>query len=260
MQFCSILSGSSGNCLFVRDRNTSILIDCGLSGKATESGLAVHGISIDTIDGVLVTHEHIDHTKGIGVLARKYKKKIYITKKTFSALPASVGNIPENMLCFISNQAFQIGNLNITPFETSHDACDPHGFSISAGKKKICIATDTGMITNEMTENFVGCDFAFIESNHDLAMLKNGSYPPELKRRILSEFGHLPNTDAAHLSVWLASKGTKQIMLGHLSGENNTEEIALSTTGNALCRAGYPEIASKLLVASRYFPSELLEI
>ena len=79
MQFCSILSGSSGNCLFVRDRNTSILIDCGLSGKATESGLAVHGISIDTIDGVLVTHEHIDHTKGIGVLARKYKKKIYIT-------------------------------------------------------------------------------------------------------------------------------------------------------------------------------------
>lgn len=111
-----------------------------------------------------------------------------------------------------------------------------------------------------MTENLCGCDFAFVESNHDLTMLKYGPYSPELKRRILSDFGHLPNTDAAHLSVWLASKGTKQIMLGHLSGENNTEEIALSTTGNALCRAGYPEIASKLLVASRYFPSELLEI
>ena len=258
MQFCSILSGSSGNCLFVRDRNTSILIDCGLSGKATESGLAVHGISIDTIDGVLVTHEHIDHTKGIGVLARKYKKKIYITKKTFSALPASVGNIPENMLCFISNQAFQIGNLNITPFETSHDACDPHGFSVT-GEKKICIATDTGIVTSGMTENLCGCDFAFVESNHDLTMLKYGPYSPELKRRILSDFGHLPNTDAAHLSVWLASKGTKRIMLGHLSGENNTEEIALATTKNALSRAGFEDAAANLSVASRVFPSELIE-
>ena len=258
MQFCSILSGSSGNCLFVCDRNTSILIDCGLSGKATESGLAVHGISIDTIDGVLVTHEHIDHTKGIGVLARKYKKKIYITKKTFSALPASVGNIPENMLCFISNQAFQIGNLNITPFETSHDACDPHGFSVT-GEKKICIATDTGIVTSGMTENLCGCDFAFVESNHDLTMLKNGSYPPELKRRILSEFGHLPNTEAAQLSVWLAEKGTNRIMLGHLSGENNTEEIALATTKNALSRAGFEDAAANLSVASRVFPSELIE-
>lgn len=259
MQFCSIISGSSGNCLLVKNKDTSVLIDCGLSGKATESALSMYGISITDISGVLITHEHIDHTKGVGVMARKYKRNLYITKNTYRALPQTVGVIPENKLHFISEKPFSIGGLTVTPFKTLHDACDPHGFSISAGKKKICIATDTGMITNEMTENFVGCDFAFIESNHDLTMLKNGSYPPELKRRILSEFGHLPNTEAAQLSVWLAEKGTKHIMLGHLSGENNTEEIALATTKNALSRAGFEDAAANLSVASRVFPSELIE-
>lgn len=259
MQFCSIISGSSGNCLFVKENDTAILIDCGLSGKAAESALSMHGISMADISGVLITHEHIDHTKGAGVMARKFKKNVYITKSTYRALPRSVGIIPEDRLHFISEKPFTIGCLSVAPFKTSHDACDPHGFAVSANGKKICIATDTGIITDGMTEHLAGCDFAFIESNHDLAMLKNGPYPPELKRRILSEFGHLPNTEAAQLSVWLAEKGTKRIMLGHLSGENNTEEIALATTKNALSRAGFEDAAANLSVASRVFPSELIE-
>lgn len=259
MNFCSIISGSSGNCLFIRENNTSLLIDCGLSGKATESGLAMHGISLRDIDGVLITHEHIDHTKGIGVLARKYKKQIYITPQTFQALPGSVGVIPKEQVNFITNSPFTIGEFQITPFETAHDARDPHGFVI-AGEKKLCVATDTGTITQGMKDNLAGCDFAFIESNHDLYMLTHGSYSYELKRRILSDYGHLPNTEAAQLSVWLASKGTKQIMLGHLSGENNTEELAYNTTCTALSRAGFSDAANNLLVASRVFPSPMIEI
>ena len=260
MKFFSIASGSSGNCLYVQDGNSSLLIDCGLSGKAVESGLSIYNIDIADVTGVLVTHEHIDHTKGIGVMSRKYKKTIYITPGTYHALPTSVGVIPQDKLCFIQNTPFTVGNLRVTPFELSHDACDPHGFVIEGSGKKICVATDTGIITQAMTHTIAGSDFAFIESNHDLHMLKHGAYPPELKRRILSDYGHLPNTDASHLAVWLASKGTKKIMLGHLSAENNTEEIAYNTTLNALSRAGFLEAAKNLIVASRHFPSTIIEI
>ena len=259
MKFCSIVSGSSGNCLYVENDGTRILIDCGLSGIATKKSLAIHNIDIDDIDGVLVTHEHIDHSKGLGVLARKYKKKIYITKKTYSALPGSVGIIPEDNLKFIVKPEFSIGSLKISAFSTSHDAIDPKGYRIS-GEKDILVATDTGIITEELKSAACGCDFAFIESNHDVFMLTHGIYPVELQRRILSDFGHLPNKETAQFAVWLASKGTKKFMLGHLSGENNTEDLARKETENALNIAGFCEAAQNLRVASRYFPSELFEL
>lgn len=260
MKFCSLISGSKGNCLYIESSGTSFLIDCGLSGKATESALSVIGVSIENIKGILVTHEHIDHTSGIGVMARKYKKNIYITKKTYSALPSSVGQIPEDKLCFTDENTFNIDEIFITPFKISHDAIDPHGFVIDAKGKKLCVATDTGVVTYEMSNAAKGCDFMFIESNHDVFMLTHGAYPIELQRRILSDFGHLPNKETSEFCVWLASKGTKRFMLGHLSGENNTEEIAYSETFNALKMAGFDEAAQHLKIASRHFPSDIIEI
>lgn len=259
MQFCSVVSGSSGNCLFVREKDTRLLIDCGLSGKSTKSGLFFNGIDIADIDGVLITHEHIDHTKGIGVLARQYKLDIYVTKKTYQALPSSLGVIPSDKLHFISETPFRIKDISVEPFPISHDAADPHGFQIW-GEKKVCIATDTGKITPTLTEALKGSDFAFIESNHDVHMLTHGPYPWNLQQRILSDYGHLPNADAAQLAVFLAQNGTKRIMLGHLSGENNTPELAYKTTHTALCNAGFTAVAKTLEVASRSFPSDLFEI
>lgn len=260
MKFCSLISGSKGNCLYIESNGSAILTDCGLSGKATESALSVHGISIESISGIIVTHEHIDHTSGIGVMARKYKKDIYITKRTFSKLPQTVGVIPEERIHYITEKDFSIGVFTISPFRLSHDAIDTHGFLVSDGEKKLCIATDTGIVTSEMSDAAKGCDFMFLESNHDVFMLTHGMYPIDLQRRILSDFGHLPNKEAADFAVWLASKGTKKFMLGHLSGENNTEELAHKETFRALKLAGFDEAAASLKVASRYFPSELIEI
>lgn len=260
MRFFSLISGSKGNCLYIESNGCAVLIDCGLSGKATESALSVHGISIESISGIVVTHEHIDHTSGIGVMARKYKKDIYITKRTFSLLPSSVGTIPEERIRFITEKDFNLGTLTVSPFKISHDAVDPHGYVVTDGKKRICIATDTGIVTNEMSSSAKGCDFMFLESNHDVFMLTHGMYPIELQKRILSDYGHLPNKEAADFAVWLASKGTKKFMLGHLSGENNTEELAYTETFKALKMAGFQDAAQSLKVASRYFPSEMIEI
>ncbi|MBR4030556.1 MAG: MBL fold metallo-hydrolase [Clostridia bacterium] len=258
MKFCSLMSGSSGNCLYIEDNNTALLIDCGLSGKAVADSLNMLSLSMDKINGILVTHEHIDHSKGLGVLARKYKLPIYISKSTYCSLPTSVGEIPENRLNFISNKDFSIGDFKITPFSTSHDASDPHGFKI-VGTKSAYIVTDTGTITNTMSEFALNSDFAFIESNHDLYMLSHGSYPQELKARILSDIGHLPNKEAAEFSVWLASKGTTHIMLGHISDDNNTEELAKKETENALILAGFSDVAKNVYTASKHFPTKIIE-
>lgn len=258
MKFCSLMSGSSGNCLYIEDKDTALLIDCGLSGKAVTDSLSMLSLSIDKVKGVLVTHEHIDHSKGLGVLARKYKLPIYISKPTYCSLPLSVGEIPESCLNFITNKNFNIGNLSIIPFSTSHDASDPHGFKIT-GTKSAYIITDTGTITDKMSEFALGSDFAFIESNHDLYMLAHGSYPQELKQRIMSDIGHLPNKEAAEFSVWLASKGTSHIMLGHISDDNNTEELAQKETQNALIMAGFPDVAKNVYAASKHFPTRIIE-
>lgn len=213
-------------------------------------------LDFDKVEGILVTHEHIDHVKGIGVLARKYKKKIYISKATYSALPCSVGEIPKENLVFISNKEFELDNFKITPFSASHDAIDPHGFKIEADKN-LYVVTDTGAVTKDMTDMAKNTDFAFIESNHDLYMLTHGNYPPELIRRIMSDNGHLPNKEAAQFSVWLAQNGAKHIMLGHISDDNNTEGLAKKETESALKLSGFDNV--EVYTASKHFPTKIIE-
>lgn len=261
-RFCSLVSGSSGNCLLVQDDSTKILVDCGVSGKNTAQLLKEIGVDINAIDAVLVTHEHSDHVSGIGVISRKYGIPIYANQKTWNAMPRSIGAIrDENRRIVEMNRDFSILSLQIKAFPTPHDAACPCGYNICSNGKKLTIATDLGHLDHALLSNFEQSDFAFIEANHDVEMLIHGTYPDQLKRRILSDFGHLSNQSAGDLASSLVQNGTKNIMLGHLSNENNLPQLAYETVLQAFAFAGIKAGKDVLLsVAQRYCPSQMVQL
>ena len=232
MKFCSIASGSSGNCLYAGSSAASVLIDAGISGRRIEEGLNAIDQTTQDIDGILVTHEHSDHIRGLGVLARRYGIPLYATRGTIDAVAdmPSVGRIPEDLLREIrADEAFQIGDLFIRPFRISHDAAEPVGFRIEHDGASLAVATDMGCFDDYTVGNLKGPDVLLIESNHDVRMLEAGRYPYYLKRRILGEKGHLSNESAGHLLVRTLHDKIRHIYLGHLSRENNYEELAYET-------------------------------
>jgi len=239
LKFCSLYSGSSGNSLFVSSNNTKILIDAGLSGKRIQSALDTIAENPKEIGGIVVTHEHSDHIHGVGVLSRRFDLPIYANQKTWAAMMKDLGKIAEhNVKSFDFEKPFNIQDFQIEAFKTSHDAADPAGFVISDGKKRLGIATDSGMITPEMRSALCGCDLVVLESNHDVSMLEAGSYPFYLKQRIKSDFGHLSNETAGALALALVAKDTRQLVLAHLSQENNYPLLAYQTTARILTEAG----------------------
>ena len=235
--FFSIISGSSGNCTYISDGKTKLLIDCGLSGKRLCEALAAMHIPVSDIDAVLVTHEHSDHTKGLGVIARKYKIPVYATNGTHRNM--SVGEIDFSQRYAVTPFSdFFINSIGVRPFAIPHDAAEPVGYSFYIDNKKYSIATDMGFLSDDIKKQLLGSHSIILESNHDVEMLKLGPYPYPLKRRILSDIGHLSNEVAAQTAVELAKNGTKHIMLGHLSKENNRPEIAMLESFNALTNSG----------------------
>lgn len=239
VKFCSLYSGSSGNAIFLSTDKVKILIDAGLSGKKIEEAL----VSIDEnpydLSAILVTHEHSDHIKGIGVLSRRYNIPIYANEMTWSSMDNNIGNISmDNIKCFKTGKTFEICGLGIESFPTPHDACEPVGFSFYAGRRKITVATDIGHISVELINHIEGSDILLLEANHDIEMLKVGPYPQWLKMRILGEKGHLSNETAADVITAIAEKGTRNFLLGHLSRENNFPELAYQTVYNALTQRG----------------------
>ena len=239
MRFCSLYSGSSGNSLYIESSNSKILIDAGVSGKKIIEGLASVGTSPDEIDAVLVTHEHSDHISSIGLLSKKYNIPVYASTLTWNQIgEQSVKMNPSNRMTFEVDKLFSIGNLDIMPFKIPHDAIEPCGFSIFGEGKKITIATDIGHINSYLYENMEESDLLLLESNHDIEMLRCGQYPWFLKRRILSESGHLCNEDASQAIANLVTSGMKKFFLGHLSRENNFPELALQTVSNGLNEIG----------------------
>ena len=231
LNFCSLFSSSSANCLLVYDENTKILIDCGSSLKRTSAALLGLDTDISDIGAILVTHEHSDHTSGLATISNKHNIPVYVNSLTLGQLP----NYDKMKNVSIINYGeFDIGSLHITSFKTPHDGVSPSGYVIESGNSKITVATDLGHIDRSILPYFDGSDFVFIESNHDLDMLKNGPYHYNLKRRILSDFGHLSNKACSELVCYLASRGIKKFMLGHLSDSNNTPGIALAESTNAL--------------------------
>ncbi len=253
LNFCSLSSSSDGNCLFITDGKAKILIDCGLSFTKTNNLLNLIGVNIYDIDAVLVTHEHTDHTSGLGVLFKKIKAPIYSLKETVAYIAYKYPYI-DNL--HIIPEKLKAGDMEITSFRTSHDVPSV-GYKVSALDKSLCVATDLGIVTDVVLEGTKNCDFAFIESNHDPEMLMYGSYPYHLKKRISSEAGHLSNKMCSQFICKLASQGTKKFMLGHLSKDNNTEELALSTSKSALALLGQE---AEVTVAPKEKPSKIIQI
>ncbi|WP_369695468.1 MBL fold metallo-hydrolase [Alkalibaculum bacchi] len=257
MRFCSLYSGSSGNCSYLEDGDTKILIDAGVSGKRIEENLKKIQVNPQELSGLFLSHDHIDHTKGAGVLSRRYNIPIYANSGTWDVASTCLGKIrSENRVVFASDEELILNGLSILPFSISHDAGEPVGFSITNGKNKISIVTDTGEINSSILERIVNSDLAVIESNHDVDMLKAGPYPYPLKRRILGEKGHLSNEVAASAILELVEKGLKKVLLAHLSEENNFPELAFETTSSLLTKNKIKiQKDVTLEVASRFTPS-----
>ena len=235
INYASVASGSNGNCHFVSYKNTKILVDAGLSGKKIEENLRKIDINLQNITGILISHEHSDHIKGAGILSRRYNIPIYANKKTWDEISVKLGKLEEvNIIKFENDVMFTINDLHITPFSIHHDAIDPVGFTINNGKNKISIATDLGHICDKIRNNIYESKLVVLESNHDVEMLKMGPYPYHLKKRVLSQNGHLSNEDAGKFSVELVQKGVKKILLAHLSKENNFPELAFETVKSIL--------------------------
>lgn len=237
INFVSLISGSSGNCSFISCGDTKLLVDCGMSGKNLEKLLASIDVRVEDICAMLITHEHSDHIKGAGVVSRRYNIPIIATERTHTSM--NIGNISDkNKILIKPYEDFEIGKIGIKAFSIPHDAADPVGYTFFAGNEKYAIATDIGKMSEDVFSHIQGAKSVILESNHDVDMLMYGTYPFPLKQRILSDFGHLSNEFAAKTALKLVKSGTQNIMLGHLSENNNTPEIALLETYNVLSEAG----------------------
>jgi phosphoribosyl 1,2-cyclic phosphodiesterase len=229
---CPLASGSKGNSLFVSWKNNSILIDAGLSGIEIQRRLESKGLSPESLTAIIVTHEHSDHIRGVGILSRRYNIPVYINKNTYKKA-SSMGRLA-GLELFECGSNFKIDSMEVSPFTISHDAADPSGFTLEYKGKKIGIATDLGIATNLVKEHLKNCSFLYLESNHDPDMLKNGPYPWFLKQRIKGRQGHLSNMDSNELLQILNNKDLKHVTLAHLSEENNTPEKAYNAAKDAL--------------------------
>jgi phosphoribosyl 1,2-cyclic phosphodiesterase len=235
IKFCSLYSGSSGNSLFIATEETKILIDAGLSGKRIIEALRSIGENPSELSAILITHEHSDHTKGAGIISRKFDIPVYANENTWEAMESEISPInAKNKAYFNTGCEFTIGDVLINAFNIPHDAAEPVGYNFFINDKKITVATDIGHINKELLNFFEMSDLILLESNPDIEMLKVGPYPWHLKQRILGERGHLSNEMAGKVIAYLAGKGTKNFLLGHLSRENNFPELAYETVCNRL--------------------------
>ncbi len=239
MNLCSIRSSSKGNAILVYTEKTRLLVDCGISGKLAEEGMNQLGIAPESLQGILVTHEHQDHIGGVGVMSRRYGLPVYANQKTWAAMDSALGKLAANNRCIFENEtAFTIGDITVNPFAIPHDAADPVGYSFTAHGKKVSVATDIGVLEESIFRAVKGSGAILLEANHDRNLLDMGSYPLRLKQRILSEKGHLSNEDAGYAAKFLCKMGTCQIMLGHLSAENNYPLLAEETVAGILKESG----------------------
>ena len=253
LRFSPLFSGSSGNATYVGCDDAHILVDAGLSGTRVSQELMRVGVNPGMLSAILVTHEHSDHIKGIGILSRKFDLPVFATEGTWREMYGKIGAIsPRNMRIFEPGQDFYIGSIDVTPFSTPHDAGQPVGYTFEIGGAKLAIATDLGSVRDSWFKYVKGSDAVILESNYDPGMLETGPYPYDLKKRIMGRHGHLSNDDAGEVAAELARNGTRQIILGHLSKENNYPELALQCTLTAMKLAGVDiESGVRVMVASR---------
>ncbi len=263
MDLCSIASGSSGNCIYVGTDETAVLIDAGISGKKVVDGLHSIDRKPEDLDAILITHEHSDHIQGLGVLTRKYGLPIYSSPGTIRELTSRnlLGSVDAGLFHEIHpDEYFSINDLKILPFRVSHDAAEPVAFRVHHDKKSMAVVTDLGYYDEYTVDHLQGLDAVLLESNHDINMLQVGSYPYYLKQRILGLKGHLSNDNAGRLLCEILHENIKAILLGHLSKENNYEELALATVGTEITMGDNPFRADDfpIEIAKRDEPSRMI--
>lgn len=266
MDFYSIASGSSGNCIYIGSDRSCVLIDAGISCKRITDALKQIGRKPEDISAVLVTHEHSDHISGLGVLSRRAHIPVYATAPTIRQIMryTPLGKVDESLFHTIeADLPFMVGDLRVEAFRVSHDAADPVAYRVENGNSAAAVATDMGCFSRYTLAHLKDLDTILVESNHDENMLQVGPYPYPLKQRIMSEKGHLSNVSAGMLLSQVLNDHMKKAYLGHLSKTNNYDELAYATVMAELAldeQCPYKEGDIPVEVASRSHPMELLHI
>ena len=259
MELASIASGSNGNCILIKHNNTNILVDVGISKKRVVEGLEYFDTKPDDIDAILITHEHADHIKGLGVYLRAFETDVYTMPKATDYLKneADLGPVNYQRFNSIDSETLTIGDVTIKPINICHDAVEPVCYRFEADGSSLAVVTDLGCYDQSVVDNLSDLDAIMVESNHDLNMLQVGPYPYNLKMRIWGNNGHLSNDTCGKLLSEIVSDKMKHIVLGHLSGENNYPDLAFQTVRNEL-ESTSDDLNIK--VAARKEPSVRIEI
>lgn len=230
----TLASSSGGNCTLIQSGSTAVLLDAGISCRKITQRLRTCGLSAGELSGILVTHEHTDHIAGLQVLLKGRHIPIYASEGTCNALAFRQPELASHLMVVPAGSYFELDNLTVTSFPTSHDAAQSVGYTISNGTHTAALATDLGQVTDYVERVVTGADLVLLEANHDIDLVRNGPYPRRLQERILGRQGHLCNEAAADFAIKLAQKGTQRFVLSHLSRDNNRPELALSTVRRAL--------------------------
>lgn len=235
-------SGSSGNCALISAGETHILLDAGISCRRITTALSAVGLRAEQLSGILVTHEHSDHIAGLSTLNKRFQLPVYATPGTARQLCCRIPFLEEQIRTVHPGVCISVGQMEIRPFPTSHDAAESVGYVISSVGRTLAFATDLGWLSPEVQEAVRGAHLAVIEANHDVETLLSGPYPYHLKQRILGEEGHLSNQAGAELACVAAAGGAHTVVLAHLSHENNTPAMALHAVSTALSAAGHEHV------------------
>ncbi|MBI5374583.1 MAG: MBL fold metallo-hydrolase [Candidatus Schekmanbacteria bacterium] len=258
MKISILASGSSGNCIYIENGESSILVDAGLSGKETEKRLCSIGRNIKDISAIIITHDHQDHVKGAGIISRRFRIPVMIDESAYNAARETIGDI-EDIAFFEAGSTIALGGLKITTIPSPHDAASHVCLFIENGESCLGIFTDIGFVTEKIESIFSSLDAAVLEFNHDTDMLENGPYPPHLKKRIRGDLGHLSNLQATNLVLNKMSDRLHTLFLAHLSEHNNTPSIAQKTLkyeARSHCR--FSKV--NLVMTSRFIPTPLTDV
>jgi phosphoribosyl 1,2-cyclic phosphodiesterase len=251
VEICAVASGSNGNCYYIGNHENAILVDAGVNCKQILSKMKLSGLSPSKLRGIFITHEHNDHVCGVRVLAKKLDIPVFMTKGTYQGLYLT--NRPDAVRLIESDQSIDLCSFIIHPVLKNHDGKEPTSFRVEHQGINIGVFTDIGSPCDNVTAHLKVCDALFLESNYDEKMLWGGSYPPHLKERVASDVGHLSNLQAAELLEEHAAEHLKVVLLSHLSGENNTPEIAYQAVKHL-------EDRFQIIVTSRKQPSEVITV
>lgn len=261
LRVATLASGSSGNCLVVSDGKEHILIDAGISARRITTGLRALGIEPGEVSAVLITHEHSDHIGGLAVLCRQMGAELYTAEPTARQICYRTAGLEERFRVFAPGERFAVGGLTVGTFATSHDCACPVGYTVEDGVRKMALCTDLGVVTRGVLEGIRGAGLLVGEFNYDADMLRSGPYPARLKERILGRQGHLSNETGGKLAAWAVQQGTGQVVLAHLSQENNAPSVAMRAAEGAMAaieaRVGTDV---RLTVAPRSESSEWIEV